>query len=107
MASSLGPGLSKKAGSAMTDDLEIRRRRAAYRASHRGTKEMDFILGRYVEAHLGGMTRAELDDFERLLATPDPVLAEWFSQGSRPHEPAFAAFIAALRAYHGLADGES
>ena len=29
----------------MPDDLEMRRRRAAYRASHRGTKEMDIILG--------------------------------------------------------------
>jgi antitoxin CptB len=87
----------------MTDDMEIRRRRAAYRASHRGTKEMDFILGRYAEAHLADMTPAELADFERFLATPDPVLTEWFSQGSRPDEPAFDDLIAALRAYHGLA----
>jgi antitoxin CptB len=87
----------------MTDDMEIRRRRAAYRASHRGTKEMDFILGRYAEAHLAGMSPAELDDFERFLTTPDPVLADWFSQGCHPDEPAFAALIAGLRVYHGLA----
>jgi len=104
MASSLGPGLSKKAGSMMTDDMEIRRRRAAYRASHRGTKEMDFILGRYAEAHLARMSPDELGDFERLLTLPDPVLTDWFSRASAPGEADFAALIAALRTYHGLAD---
>jgi antitoxin CptB len=88
----------------MTDDMEIRRRRAAYRASHRGTKEMDFILGRYAEAHLAHMSADEIGDFERFLATPDPVLTDWFSLGAHPNEPAFTAFIAALRAYHGLKD---
>jgi len=103
MASSLGLGLSKKAGCTMTDDMEIRRRRAAYRASHRGTKEMDFILGRYAEAHIAGMTGAALEDFERFIAVPDPVLTQWFSEGAVPEEPAFKALIKALRAYHGLA----
>jgi antitoxin CptB len=84
----------------MTDDMEIRRRRAAYRASHRGTKEMDFILGRYAEAHLAGMTPEKLSEFEQLLAVPDPVLAEWFAQGSGT--PEMAHWIAALRSYHGL-----
>jgi antitoxin CptB len=90
----------------MTDDMEIRRRRAAYRASHRGTKEMDFILGRYAEAHLPGMSGAELDDFERLVAVPDPVLTQWFSQEASPEDPAFAGLIMAMRVYHGLADSD-
>jgi antitoxin CptB len=91
----------------MTDDMEIRRRRAAYRASHRGTKEMDFVLGRYAEAQLAAMTPAELDDFERLLAVPDPVVTDWFSRASSPEEPAFAGLIAELRTFHGLVDAES
>jgi antitoxin CptB len=96
------PGQSERAGSVMTDDMEIRRRRAAYRAAHRGTKEMDFVLGRYAAAHLAAMTPAELDDFERLLAVPDPVITEWFSLGSKPDEAAFAGLIAVLRTFHGL-----
>jgi len=86
----------------MTDDIEIRRRRAAYRACHRGTKEMDLILGRFAEAKLPRMTLRELEDFERLLALPDPLLTQWFSQGEKPEEAEFAALIGALRAYHGL-----
>jgi antitoxin CptB len=87
----------------MTDDIEIRRRRAAYRACHRGTKEMDLVLGRFANARLAGMTGAELDDFERLLALPDPLLTQWFQQGEEPEEAALAALIGALRSYHGLA----
>lgn len=86
----------------MTDDLETRRRRAAYRASHRGTKEMDFILGRFAEARLGSMSGAELDEFERFLALPDPVLMQWFSQDEAPTDAAFAAWIGNMRAFHGL-----
>ncbi|MGZ5823544.1 MAG: FAD assembly factor SdhE [Hyphomicrobium sp.] len=86
----------------MTDDIEIRRRRAAYRACHRGTKEMDLILGRFAVARLPDMTAAELDDFERLLALPDPLLTQWFSQAGGPEEAAFAGLIVALRSYHGL-----
>jgi antitoxin CptB len=92
----------------MTDDIEIRRRRAAYRACHRGTKEMDLVLGRFATARLADMTAQELDDFERLLALPDPLLTQWFQQGDDPEEPAeaaFAALIGALRSYHGLAGG--
>ena len=88
----------------MPDDLEMRRRRAAYRASHRGTKEMDIILGRYAEARLPGMHGPELDAFERFLALPDPTLTLWFSHGATSGDVGeFAAVIDALRAYHGLA----
>ena len=87
----------------MTDDIEMRRRRAAYRACHRGTKEMDLILGRFAVARLPDMTAAELDDFERLLALPDPLLTQWFSQAGGLEETAFAGLIVALRSYHGLA----
>lgn len=84
----------------MSDDLDMRRRRAAYRASHRGTKEMDFILGRYAEAHLPAMSPAELSQFEQLLALPDPLLAEWFAHGNAT--PELAHWIGALRTFHGL-----
>lgn len=87
----------------MSDDLEMRRRRAAYRASHRGTKEMDLILGRFADAHLAGMGAEEMSDFEQLIALPDPVLTQWFSQDETPAEPQFAELIAAMRAFHGLA----
>lgn len=86
----------------MTDDMDTRRRRAGYRACHRGTKEMDFILGRYAEAHLAGMTPDELTLFERFVLLPDPVLNDWFALASAPDEADFLALVRALRAFHGL-----
>ena len=86
----------------MADDIELRRRRAAYRASHRGTKEMDLILGRFANARLGTMSAGELASFERMIALPDPVLAGYFSQADTPAEPEFATLMEALRRFHGL-----
>jgi antitoxin CptB len=87
----------------MSQEVEIRRRRAAYRASHRGTKEMDVILGRFAAARLPYMSASELTEFERFIALPDPVLTQWFERRERPHEEAFARLIGDLRDYHGLA----
>jgi antitoxin CptB len=86
----------------MNDKLEMRRRRAAYRASHRGTKEMDLILGRFAVAYLDGIDAEKMTGFERFVALPDPVLTQWFSQDETPPEPEFAQLITAMRAFHGL-----
>jgi antitoxin CptB len=89
----------------MADDLDPRRRRAAYRASHRGTKEMDWVLGRFAEARLAGMSAEALGLFERLLALPDPDLRDMLLP---PHTAApadLADLVASVRAFHGLRDG--
>jgi antitoxin CptB len=57
--------------------LDPRRRRVLYRAWHRGTREMDFILGRFTDAEIERLTEAELDLFERLIEAPDTDLYEW------------------------------
>lgn len=90
----------------MMDDLELRRRRAVYRACHRGTKEMDVLLGRFTVARVAAMGDAELAHFERFLALPDPMLQTWiFDPGVMgPHEMGndFLASVVALRRFHGL-----
>ena len=48
------------------DDLDVRRRRCLFRATHRGTKEMDWLLGSYAQAHLPAADAAELTFWERL-----------------------------------------
>lgn len=87
----------------MNDDIEIRRRRAAYRASHRGTKEMDIILGRFAEARLPGMSESQLSTFERFLALSDPLITAWFNGAEDATEAGeFETWVADLRAHHGL-----
>ena len=62
-------------------DLDARRRKLAFRASHRGMKEMDVILGGYADRTLAVMSDVELDRFEALLEVPDPDLHAWIVGG--------------------------
>jgi antitoxin CptB len=86
----------------MEGDLELRRRRAAYRATHRGTKEMDWLLGRYAEAKLPDMDQAALAAFERLLALPDPDLQNWILEPAPAEAGELAPLLRALREFHNL-----
>jgi antitoxin CptB len=69
-----------------SEGLDPRRRRLLYHAWHRGTREMDLIMGRFADAAIGTLTEAELDEFERLSDAPDPDLYAWIS-GKRPVTP--------------------
>ena len=89
----------------MTDDLDTRRRRAAYRAAHRGTKEMDVLLGRYAEARLTGLDGEALSAFERILAAGDPELQGWIFAGAGLTGSEFAELIGDIRRFHGLGQG--
>lgn len=58
-------------------DLDPRRRRLLFRAWHRGTREMDLIMGRFCDAEIGELSEAEIDQFELLIEVPDRDLYGW------------------------------
>ena len=64
-------------------DLSPRRRRLLFRATHRGTKEADLMIGGFVARSIAAFTEAELDELEAVLEHLDVDLAEWLS-GRRP-----------------------
>lgn len=70
---------SKVAG----EELPMRRRRLRYRAWHRGTREMDLMLGPYADARLEAMDDGDLDRFEALLEEADTDLLKWL-MGQEP-----------------------
>ena len=59
------------------EDIAIRRRRLRYRAWHRGTKEMDLVLGPYADAHADALGADELTRLERLMDEEDTDLLKW------------------------------
>jgi antitoxin CptB len=61
----------------MSVDLDARRRRALFRAWHRGTREMDLLLGRFADAYIATLSDRDLADFEALMEAPDPDLFDW------------------------------
>ena len=63
----------------MTSSSEIRRKRLLFRSWHRGTRESDFILGRFADKHLAEFDEAQLDSFETLLDCTDADIFNWVS----------------------------
>ncbi len=53
------------------------RKRVLYRAWHRGTKELDLILGRFCQAHINEFDHKELLLFEKLLENEENILQAW------------------------------
>jgi antitoxin CptB len=72
-----------------SDGLDIRRKRLLFRCWHRGTREMDLILGRFADAEIAGLTDDELGELERLIEVPDPDLYAALI-GDRPIVPEHA-----------------
>src|SRR3569623_3733015 len=62
-----------------SDGLDDRRKRLLFRCWHRGTKEMDYILGRFADAHIADLSEEDVADFERLIELPDPDLYNAFN----------------------------
>ena len=63
--------------------LDDRRKRLLFRCWHRGTREMDLVLGRFADTEITTLTEAELTQLERLLEVPDPDLYAALT-GDRP-----------------------
>ena len=65
------------------EDIGNRRKRLLFRSWHRGTREMDLLLGSFGQAHLAVFTNSELDLYEQLLEYSDPYLYGWIT-GAAP-----------------------
>lgn len=60
-----------------TPETETRRKRLLWRATHRGIKEMDLILGGFVVSNLDGFSDADIADLERIMEIPDQDMLSW------------------------------
>jgi antitoxin CptB len=62
------------------DPLLSQRKRLAWRASRRGIKEMDIIVGGFAEQRLPHMSAQELNTFQLVLDLPDQQLLAWVTK---------------------------
>ena len=58
----------------MTNKLEIFKKRLIYRASYRGTKEMDILLGGFVNKYINKFDENHLLELEKFLNFEDEVI---------------------------------
>src|SRR5450631_3417399 len=81
-----------------SEGLDDRRKRLLFRCWHRGTREMDLILGRFADAGIADLSDGDMAELERLLEVPDPDLYAALI-GDKPLDPEFAtALFARIKA---------
>lgn len=80
-------------------DLENLRRRARYRAWHRGMLEMDMILGPFADAHTKDYDFAQLERLETLMDETDADLLSWIMGRAKPGPEVDADLVAELTAF--------
>lgn len=83
-----------------SEGLEIRRRRVLFRSWHRGTKEMDLVMGRFADAEIRSMSDADLTDFERLIEVPDRDLFAWVTDKAETPANYDTAVFRRLKTFH-------
>ncbi len=54
-------------------------KRLKFRSWHRGTREMDLIMGSFADKHLPDFSDEELDAYEEILTYSDPDLYNWIT----------------------------
>ena len=88
-----------------SEGLDARRKRLLFRCWHRGTREMDLILGRFADAEIGNLSEAELDQLEILLEVNDPDLYAAISGDKVLPADVTGALFARIKAYPISDDG--
>ena len=58
-------------------DRDARLKRLRFRASHRGTREADMMIGDYCDRFADGWSEEEMDWFETLLEEQDVDIMAW------------------------------
>lgn len=61
------------------ENLENLRNKLRFRAWHRGTREMDLLMGSFADRHIATFDEAALHEFEEILTYNDPDLYNWMT----------------------------
>ena len=62
----------------MSNKLEIFKKRLIYRASYRGTKEMDILLSSFVNKYIDELNEDSLIDLEKFLSYEDEIILNYY-----------------------------
>jgi antitoxin CptB len=79
---------------------ERRRKRLKFRSWHRGTRELDLLLGPFADCHLDGLSDAELAEYEALLILPDPDVYDWILGQAEPPPNVARVVLGLIKKFH-------
>ena len=57
---------------------EILKKQIFYRSVHRGSKEMDILLGNFVKKHIDDLNDEDLKNLKKILLIEDEILYHWY-----------------------------
>lgn len=63
-----------------SQNLSVERKRLLWRATHRGIKEMDIIIGGFALAHLADMEASDLAEFTAIMDYADQEMLAWVTR---------------------------
>ena len=61
---------------------EILKKQIIYRSMHRGSKEMDLLLGNFVKKYIDEFNDIELNDLKKLLFIEDQIIYKWYFENN-------------------------
>lgn len=71
-------------GESTIEDMETARKRLVFRSWHRGTKEMDLILGTFANKYAESFSEEEIAQYTAILKISDPDLYNWIIGKEKP-----------------------
>ena len=87
----------------LSTDIDRQRRRLHFRSWHRGTKEMDHLLGKFADAHLEALDQEFLDAYDVLLEESDPDLYNWITGREPAPDRLSRPLIDLMKSFHNAA----
>ena len=78
---------------------DARKKKAIWRAEHRGIREMDLLMGSFARQFLPDMDAAALDQFESLVNLPDLDLYNWLIGHEEPPAEVSSEMFDRLKAH--------
>lgn len=83
------------------EEREKIRKKLIFRSWHRGTREMDLIMGRFAQTYIPGCSDEALAQYEALLQENDPDLYDWITGKAPVPEHCAHAVMQDLMRFHG------
>jgi antitoxin CptB len=95
-----GEHLGGNTGEIPVDGLTSLRKRLIFRSWHRGTREMDLIMGRFADAAVPEMSESDLADYAKLLEESDPDIYDWLCARAEVPEASNSGVLQHLIRHH-------
>lgn len=83
------------------EEIENWRKKLIFRSDHRGTKEMDLIMGTFAKEFVPSFDEAQLAAYEELLKENDPNLYNWIIGKEEAPDHVPQDMLNQLKARHG------